>query len=115
MATSADFIEYVCSQLDETGFAITKRKMFGEYMIYADAKPIFTVCDNTVYIKILDCLGELLAECEQGSPYDGAKVHYIIDPDNKELLCEVTRLAEPFIKIPIKKKRKKAADVNITK
>ena len=50
MATTHEFINYVCEQLNGVG-SVTYKKMFGEYMVYVNSKPILTVCDNTVYIK----------------------------------------------------------------
>ena len=37
MSCSLDFIEFVCQQIEAVG-AIRYRKMFGEYMIYANEK-----------------------------------------------------------------------------
>jgi TfoX/Sxy family transcriptional regulator of competence genes len=51
MATELDFIEYVCDQINDV--VVTRhKKMFGEYMVYVNDKPILLVCDNTVYVKI---------------------------------------------------------------
>ncbi len=50
MATNIDYVEYVCDQLHEAG-QIRYRKMFGEYMVYIDDKPIVLVCDNTPLSK----------------------------------------------------------------
>ena len=75
MATTVDFIEYVCGQIDGAG-AVSYKKMFGEYMSYVNDKPILLVCDNTVYVKILPCLDSLMAGADKGYPYDGAKEHY---------------------------------------
>jgi len=51
MATTVDFIEYVCGQIEGAG-AVRYKKMFGEYMVYVNDKPILLVCDNTVYVKM---------------------------------------------------------------
>ena len=50
MATSKEYIEFVCEQLDGIE-NVTYRKMFGEYMVYVNAKPLLIVCDNTVMVK----------------------------------------------------------------
>ena len=50
MATSKEYIEFVCEQLEGIE-NVTYKKMFGEYMVYVNAKPIFIVCDNTVTVK----------------------------------------------------------------
>ena len=48
MATSSEYVTFVCEQIHGYG-DVRCRKMFGEYMVYLNDKPIFTVCDNTVY------------------------------------------------------------------
>ena len=50
MSCSLDFIEFVCQQIEAVG-AIRYRKMFGEYMIYANEKPVIIVCDNIAFVK----------------------------------------------------------------
>ena len=43
-------------------------------------------CDDCVFVKIMKETAELLGEdCEQGYPYDGAKLHYVLDIDNSDL------------------------------
>ena len=106
MATTLDFITYVCEQLDGCG-SIRNRKMFGEYMVYVNDKPLFTVCDNCVYVKMLPALGELLADAPRGCPYDGAKECYIVDADDRELLQKVVSIAEPIIPLPKNRAPKK--------
>ena len=38
------------------------KKMFGEYMVYVNEKPILLICDNTVFVKKLDCIEEKMKE-----------------------------------------------------
>lgn len=83
MATTREYIEYVCEQITGIG-EINYKKMFGEYMIYVNKKPILMVCDNTVYIKKLDCIKEMMTDASVGFPYPGAKEHYILNIDNSE-------------------------------
>lgn len=105
MSTSMDFIEYICGQIADTGY-VTYRKMFGEYMVYVNAKPLLLVCDNTAYVKMLDCVKDELANAEVGEPYTGAKPHYILNVDDKELCERVIRLLEPVTPVPKPKKAK---------
>lgn len=105
MATTIDFIEYVCEQINGVG-AVRYKKMFGEYMVYVNEKPILLVCDNTVYVKILDCISEKMKDAEKGFPYDGAKEHYILDIDNSEFNKEVIALLERVIPFPKPKRNK---------
>ena len=105
MATTVDFIEYVCGQIEGTG-TIRYKKMFGEYMVYVDDKPILLVCDNMVFVKILPCLDALMSSAEKGCPYNGAKEHYVLDIDNVELAREVVAALLPMIPVPKSRKKK---------
>ena len=105
VATSNDFVEYVCGVIAETG-SVTCRKMFGEYMVYVNRKPLLLVCDNTVFVRILPETERLLADAERGFPYEGAKEHFILDIDDAPLACETVRALEPVVPIPKPKKRK---------
>ena len=60
MATSPEFMEYVVEQIAGCG-EIRYRKMFGEYLVYVNEKPVLLVCDNTVYVKMLDTIREEMA------------------------------------------------------
>ncbi len=105
MSTTPDYIEYVCEQISGTG-NIRYRKMFGEYVVYVNEKPILLVCDNTVYVKMLDIIAGIMKDAEKGFPYQGAKEHYILDIDDSQLSREVIHLLEPHISIPKPKKKK---------
>lgn len=105
MATSIDFINYVCEQINGVG-EIRYRKMFGEYLIYVNEKPLITVCDNIAYIKKLDCIEELMQDTEIGFPYKGAKEHYILDIDNGELCRIVVSKVEQVTEVPKPRKKK---------
>ncbi len=104
MATTPDYIEYVCEQISGTGF-VRYRKMFGEYMVYVNDKPVLLVCDNTVFVKPLDCVADKLKDAEMGVPYQGAKAHYILDIDNAQLSREIVQILE--LVTPLPKPRKK--------
>ena len=105
MASSKEFADFVMEQAEGTG-VITSRKMFGEYMVYIDGKPILLVCDNTVYVKMLDCVADELSNAEIAVPYNGAKPHYVLDIENRELLIKVIELLKPVIPLPKSAKKK---------
>lgn len=104
MATDLSFIEYVCEQLHGIG-DLRYRKMFGEYMVYLNDKPILTVCDNTVFVKQNAEIAELMSGAKTGFPYAGAKLHYILDIDNAEFAKTVAHKLETITPLPKKKKR----------
>ena len=108
MATSKEYIEFVCEQLDGIE-NVTYRKMFGEYMVYVNAKPLLIVCDNTVMVKKVPELADLMKDAPDGVPYEGAKVHYILDIENRELVRGLKTKKDPKktqTKKPTKKKTK---------
>ncbi len=106
MATTKEYIDFVCEQIERYG-EMRNRKMFGEYMAYLKEKPILLVCDNTVFVKKLPEIEPIMKEfnAESGFPYDGAKEHFILDIENRELLDRVIPILEEITPIP--KKRKK--------
>jgi len=104
MATSIDFIEYVCDQINGVG-EIRYKKMFGEYLVYVNDKPVITVCDNTAFVKKLECIDEVMKNAELGFPYKGAKEHYILDVDNSELCKTIVKEVEKVTPIPKKKSK----------
>jgi TfoX/Sxy family transcriptional regulator of competence genes len=113
MATTLEFIEYVAAQAADCG-AVRYKKMFGEYMVYVNDKPILLVCDNAVFVKPAPELADLLRETEMDYPYSpekypGVKRHYVIDVDNAELLKTVVSTLEPITPVPKPRKKKGGA------
>lgn len=106
MATSVSFIQYVCEQLSEIG-SIRYRKMFGEYMVYVNDKPIVIVCDDTAYIKMVKDIEQIMENSETGYPYEGAKKHYILDIDDSNFSKMVVSKIEEITPLPKKKKNSK--------
>lgn len=105
MATTQEYIEYVCEQLNGIG-EIRYKKMFGEYMVYVNNKPILLVCDNIVYVKELDVISDLMLNASRGIPYKGAKEHYILDIDNTKLSKDVIMELEKVTPVPKPRKKK---------
>lgn len=103
MATKQEFVEYVCEQIEDMG-EVRYRKMFGEYMVYVNDKPILLICDDTVYVKKLEEIKELMNDADCGIPYKGAKEHYILDIDHHDLSKQIVRILEQITPIPKKKK-----------
>ena len=104
MASSLEFVQYAADQLSDAG-TISYRKMFGEYMVYLNDKPVVIVCDDRPMVKMLPVLEPLLKDHPTAPPYEGAKAHYVLDSDDRETLREAVRLAEEVTPVP--KKRKK--------
>ncbi|MDE6200606.1 MAG: TfoX/Sxy family protein [Clostridiales bacterium] len=105
MATPVDYIEFVCEQV--RGFqSVRYKKMFGDYLVYVNDKPILLVCDSTVYVKKLPHLDEVMRGAACGIPYDGTKEHYILDIEDGELVSRVCEILEAVTPIPKKRAKK---------
>ena len=78
MATEKATVEFILQKLRPAG-RFSARAMFGEYALYADERVVALVCDDRLYVKILPASKALELECEQASPYPGAKPHYIVE------------------------------------
>lgn len=109
MATSKEFIEFVQDQIMTAG-DITSKKMFGEYIIYCNGRPVLLVCDDTVYVKQLPQTTEKFAvhnvTPDTDFPYRGAKEHYILDIENQDLAIDMLKLLAEILPIPKPKKPK---------
>ncbi len=103
MATPVDYIDFICGQIDGK-FSVLPKKMFGEYMIYINSKPLLLVCDSTVYVKKVDETSSLLNEV--AVPYAGAKERYILDVDNRDLVNKVILILDRITPLPKPKKSK---------
>ena len=105
MGSSKEFVEYVVDQIAGTG-DIRYKKMFGEYSVYVNDKPVLLVCDDVVYVKMRDEIAAEMSGADIGNPYDGAKPHYILDIDDQVLSRDIVSIMEPITPIPKPKKPK---------
>lgn len=105
MATTVEYIKFVCEQVP-TRYEVRYKKMFGEYMVYVNDKPILLVCDNTVFIRQLPQLCDIMKNTETACPYNGAKEHYILDVEDVELVDKVVDVLEKITPLPKKRVKK---------
>lgn len=106
MASSMEFVQYVCDVLHEAG-EITYRKMFGEYCLYCDKKVVGLICDNQLLIKKTKTGAALMPDCEEAAPYEGAKPYLLIESlENRSLLAQL--MQETCAELPAPKPRKKS-------
>ncbi|GHV01823.1 competence protein TfoX [Clostridia bacterium] len=104
MATNPSTIEFLVDQIRGAG-DVGYKKMFGEYMIYCNAKPVFLVCGDTLFIKPLPENAEFLKDKPMGPPYPSAKPHYIIENvDDREFMRALAALMERITPLPKKKR-----------
>ena len=109
MATTEDYANYVCDQISGS-WDIRYRKMFGEYAVYVNDKPVILICNNTVFVKCHEAIEKLMCDAELGVAYPGAKPRYILDIDDAKLSVKVIEALERVTEVPKPKKKK-----NITK
>ena len=105
MSTSKEYMQFVLDQLEEFP-DVTYRKMFGEYMVYLNDRPVLLVCDNTVFVKRLPELADLMKSAPTGVPYSGSKEHYILDMDDTERATAVLAVLERVTPLPKPRKKK---------
>jgi len=108
MATDKSFMEFIVDQLDNAGL-ITYRMMFGEYVIYSDAKVFGLVCDNKLFIKPTEGGRAFIGEVVEAPPYTGAKNSFLIEEklDDREWLNELVRITAAELPAPKPKKKAK--------
>ena len=93
--SNPDLVTYIVEQAGQAG-EVSAKKMFGDYCLYCDGKPVGLICDDYLYLKPLNQLEPLLHDCDRQMkpPYDGAKSHYVItdvdDRDYVSLLVKTT-------------------------
>ena len=105
MATTQEFADKVCRRMAPFG-DVRSRKMFGEYMVYLNDRPVLLVCDNTVFVKRLPELADLMKSAPTGVPYSGSKEHYILDMDGTERATAVLAVLERVTPLPKPRKKK---------
>lgn len=104
MATAKDYLDFVCTQLEGIR-GVDYKRMFGEYQIYVNDRPVLLVCDNTVFVKNHPTLAHLLAEAPGGLPYPGAKPQKVLDIENRALTAQVLEILERIT--PVSRSRAK--------
>ena len=120
MSTSAETINYLLDQLKGAG-PVTTRRMFGEYCLYYDGRPVGLVCDEQLYLKPTDAGRSLMRTVQEGAPFPGAKLHLLLTADDwedRQLLASMVRATYeslPPPKIPSKAPSKTRKTAGATK
>ena len=109
MASDLGFVEYVCEQMGGAG-AVSFRKMFGEYAVYADGKVVALVCDNQLFVKPTAAGKAVLGKVVEAPPYPGAKPCFLISGqlDDGELMAKLVLSTARELPVPKPKKAKPA-------
>lgn len=105
MASSKEFVEFVCEQLSDAG-TITYKNMFGEFGVYCNGQYFAAICNDQFFVKMTKEGETFLGTYETGYPYEGAKPCFLItDLDNREMLAKLVTIT--CHALPIKKPKKK--------
>lgn len=80
MATKKSTAEFILEQLGRPE-RFSVRSMFGEFALYADGKPVAFICDDQLFVKIMDESAVLERRCERAPAYPGSKDYYLVPED----------------------------------
>lgn len=108
MASDLSFVEYVVDQIHQD-CAITFKKMFGEFGLYAGGKFFGVICDNRLFIKPTDGGRAFIKEPVEAPPYPGAKPSFLIEGqiDDADWLSELVRITARDLPTPKPKKSRR--------
>ena len=94
MATSKSTMDYLLDQLAQGGGACSARKMFGEYCLYYQGRPVGLVCNEQLYLKNTGPGRALMPHPAEGAPFPGARPHLLLcadDWDDHHWLHQIVR------------------------
>ena len=109
MASTLDFVQFVCDQLSEAGI-ITYKRMFGEFGLYCDGKFFATVENDQLCLKMTEAGKTLLGEPAIIEPHEGAHYFYIENLDDRAFLGRLVHETCAALPAPKPRKRKKASE-----
>lgn len=96
MGSTAAYALWVEEQLSSTHTAqvtgpVSTRAMFGEYCVYLAGRVIAIICEDTVFVKQVPTITEVMdkAKAAAARPFEGAKLHWILDVEDHELVEEI--------------------------
>lgn len=104
MASSLEFVRFVCGQLADAG-KITCKRMFGEYGLWCDGRFFATIEDGMLCLKITDAGHAMLPDAEVVEPHEGARFLYVAELDDRAFLAELVR--RTCAELPAPKPRRK--------
>jgi len=110
MASQQSTADYIVEQIQRAG-RVSARKMFGEYAIYCDGKTVAFLCDDQLFMKPTAAGRAFIGEVKDGTPYPGAKPHFLIAGDcwdDAEWLAKLVALTAAELPLPKPKRARKA-------
>ena len=105
MASQQSTVDFILEQIAGAG-EVSARKMFGEYTLYCDGKPVALVADDQLFVKPTAGGKAHATGCGEGVPYPGAKPCLLIPGhhwDDREWLTQLVRITAGELTPPKKK------------
>lgn len=93
MASSQSTMDFLLDQLSGCG-PVSSRRMFGEFCVYYDGRPVGLVCGDQLYLKPTDIGRKLMREVREQAPFPGANLHLLVtadDWDDRQWLGQLVR------------------------
>lgn len=106
MGTRSDTVEFLVDQLSALP-TVRTRKMFGEYCLYLDDKPVAFVCDDELFVKPTEAGRAFIGEPEEAPAYPGSKMYFRVPGDrweDRDWLTELIDLTAAELPVPKPKK-----------
>ena len=101
-------MEFLTDQLSALP-GVRTRKMFGEYCLYYDEKPVAFVCDDELFVKPTDAGRNYLGTPDEAPAYPGSKLYFRVSGDrweDREWLTELISLTAAALPAPKPKPKK---------
>ncbi len=92
MGSRQEIADYITGQISGAG-EVFARKMFGEYGIYCGGVVIAIIADDQLFIKPTTAGKTHIGEVEEGAPYPGSKLWYLVSEDRWDDSLWLTELA----------------------
>jgi TfoX/Sxy family transcriptional regulator of competence genes len=110
MGSDLEFVTYVVDQCEED-LALTYKRMFGEFGLYAQEKFVGVICDNRLFVKPTEGGRSFIGEVVEAPPYPGARPSFLIEDqiDDGAWLSELLRITARELPAPRPKRRGKKA------
>lgn len=108
MSTREETIEFLVDQLTALP-GIRTRKMFGEYCLYYDEKPVAFICDDDLFVKPTDEGRAYIGTPDEAPAYPGSKMYFRVSGDrweDREWLTELIDTTAAALPTPKPKKPK---------
>lgn len=83
MSTRAETVEFLTDQLSALP-GIRTRRMFGEYCLYYDEKPVAFVCDDELFVKPTEAGRTYIGVPDEAPAYPGSKLYFRVSGDRWE-------------------------------